>query len=78
MMCEEIKLLPCPFCGSSNVNLVHMNELGGGEFCVDSEEELTNTSIFAYVRCYNCDISFMSESLDSTPKDVLEAWNRRK
>lgn len=76
-MSDELKLFPCPFCGSTDVNLVYTNDIDGMEHNIDSEEELNDTSIFAYVHCYHCETSFMSEALNRTPKDVLEAWNSR-
>lgn len=72
----NIELKPCPFCGSNDVRLCYMRGGTGEECCIDSEEELENTSIYAYIRCYGCDIEVLPNTYD-TPKDVANAWNAR-
>lgn len=76
-MSEDLKLSPCPFCGSEEVNLLYTSEINGEAYCIDNEEELNDTYILAYIHCYNCDIDFMSDAGSPTPKDVLKAWNSR-
>lgn len=70
---SEIKLKPCPFCGSENVKL--MSNEGEDIFpqVVDCVDDLGST--FCYVHCYGCDTEFISNS--DIAKDVVEAWNRR-
>lgn len=71
---EELK--KCPFCGENKAKLVYMNEETQEAICVDTEEELNDSNIYAYVHCYGCDIDFCADTMKK-PKDVINAWNNR-
>lgn len=66
---EELKLLPCPFCGENNLELIRI----GNEF---------TKSRRAKVLCRNCNLPMtvgaISNSLDWCIKKVTEKWNTRK
>ena len=71
---EELK--KCPFCGENMARLVYMNEETQEVIPVDTEEELNDSKIYAYVHCYGCDIDFCTDVM-ANPKDVIKAWNNR-
>lgn len=69
----EIKLKPCPFCGSENVRLMSNDTEDGTPCCINNEEELEAT--YCYIHCYGCGMDFMPNS--DIAREVMEAWNRR-
>ena len=59
---EEIKLKPCPFCGSSKV------------FFTPDEEQQIDSTTTGFIWCHGCD--FSSDSFYSR-KIAIEKWSRR-
>lgn len=71
----EYNLKKCPFCGGDNVKMLYINdELG--ECVVDTDEEMEDKSISAFIHCYDCDTEVFPHWAE-TPKDVIKAWNKR-
>lgn len=73
-MSDKEKLLPCPFCGSENVELLRFD--GQKEYVIDDSDELEEKGFYPYIHCYDCDISFCPDST-ATPRETIEAWNKR-
>lgn len=69
---EELK--KCPFCGSENVSLLRFD--GNEECVIDDLDELEEKGVYPYIHCYDCDIDFYPDST-ATPKEAIEAWNKR-
>lgn len=66
---EEVELKPCPFCGSDNLDLVHIN----GSWGYHPSED--------YVKCLDC-YAIGSRIKDSDcgnhRKEAIRNWNRRE
>lgn len=68
------KLKPCPLCGGKAIPMTLNDEIG--EYVIDSDEELNDSSLSSWIHCNKCSSDwFFGES--ETPKDTVEAWNRR-
>lgn len=67
-MSDELKPLPCPFCG-------------GAINTPPTLEQIEYNSWVASINCNNCDISMTTQYTGSTPdaaiKSACKAWNRR-
>lgn len=62
-MADEVKLLPCPFCGAS-------------EAFVTTVDQKSDDRTFYRVRCDNCEaMSFGCYQL--SPRGAIEEWNTR-
>ncbi len=72
---SDTRLLPCPFCGGEAMLVYYHEELGLVH--VDSEEELEDDSISAFVHCFECSTEVFPYEAEK-PKEVIEAWNTRK
>ena len=70
---SEIKLRPCPFCGS-DVRLVSTEESEDGTVCCLNTTDELNTA-YSYIHCYGCDMDYFPDS--DIAREVVEAWNRR-
>lgn len=68
------RLLPCPFCGGENVQLLRFD--GNEEYVVEDRDELSKKEFYPYVHCYGCDIDFCPDST-VTLKETVQAWNKR-
>lgn len=70
------ELKECPFCGSDNVRMLYIND-EIGETYVDTDEELNDKHISAFIHCYGCSTEIFPHEAEK-PIDVIEAWNTRK
>ncbi len=59
---SEIKLLPCPFCGSEDIKDFGSSAIGG-------------LSLLYYVTCCECHCRTV---VKSTKEEAIQAWNTRK
>lgn len=75
-MSDNEKLLPCPFFGGNNVNLLRFDGDEQSEYVIDDTDELDRTDFYPYIHCYDCDIDFCPDST-ATPREAIEAWNKR-
>lgn len=73
-MSDTEKLLPCPFYGSENVKSLKFD--GQEEYVINDTDELDEKGFYPYIRCYGCYIEFCL-SPTTTPKETIEAWNKR-
>lgn len=54
--------------------LVYQDQESGKIKFIDSEEELENKDLYAYIHCYGCDIDILPNVSDK-PQDIMRAWN---
>ena len=74
---QNDKLLNCPFCDSKEVRLLSVNQWDERSCYIDSEEELDDYGLYAYIHCYGCDIDFSFDAANC-PRDVVSLFNKRK
>lgn len=73
---EESRIRECQFCGGYKVALVYMDCDTQETIEIDTDEELEDNSIYAYIHCYECDIDFCADTM-LKPKEVIKKWNCR-
>lgn len=72
----EIKVKPCPFCGSKDVRMVYYDT---NEYYINDTDEEEDFGVFSpFIRCCNCDIElYVPTAIEPIIPEIIKTWNRR-